>query len=163
MVLVPHPVQRGDVAEPDQRLRVGLEGRDVDAVEQAGAAAPTSQGHDRPDVGVADRLVEIGEPVLVSSLEVAEPVVGMPTETRWPSLVNAILNALGFLRNASMSSFPLFSGESARTSAIIGSVMRYAIGVTSLCVSCVRPPIGLTSMGVDMMPMVWPSPVFCET
>ena len=82
MVLVPHPVQRGDVAEPDQRLRVGLEGRDVDAVEQAGAAAPTSQGHDRPDVGVADRLVEIGEPVLVSSREVAEPVVGMPTETR---------------------------------------------------------------------------------
>jgi len=76
-LLVPDPVKRGDVTETDQRLGVCLEGVDVDASQQPMAAAPTAQSHDRPDLGIADRVVEVGQTVLVLAGEIAESCVYM--------------------------------------------------------------------------------------
>ncbi len=45
-------------------------------------------------------------------------------ETRCPVLVSAMESAAGFVLSASTRSLPVLIGESARTTAIIGSVMR---------------------------------------
>jgi hypothetical protein len=81
-LVVPHPVQGRDVAEADDRLGIRPERRHVDSVQQPQASAPASQAHDRPDLTVANRLVQVAEPVLVGAGEEAEPVVRVRAHPR---------------------------------------------------------------------------------
>jgi hypothetical protein len=73
-------VQVGDVAEPDQRLRVGADGVEVEPVDKALCAGPALGRDDRADLGIGVGGIEVGESVLVTSGQVTAPVQDMLTD-----------------------------------------------------------------------------------
>ena len=71
-MVVPDPMKRRDVAEPDHRFGVCPEGLYVDASQQPQAAASTPQTHDRPHLRIADCIVEVGQAFLVRARKKAD-------------------------------------------------------------------------------------------
>jgi len=70
-------VQEGDVAEPDERLRISAHRVEVDVVGDAVRAGTAPSGDDRPHPGITERIVQVAQSVAVGSRHVPVPVQGV--------------------------------------------------------------------------------------
>jgi hypothetical protein len=73
-------VQIADVAESHERLRIGAHGRHVQTVHDPVRARPAGGRDDRSHARVAQRVIDIREPVLVGAGQEPAPVEGVFAE-----------------------------------------------------------------------------------
>jgi hypothetical protein len=70
-------VQHRDLTEPDQQLRIGANGVERQPIGDPIGPLAAACGDDRPHPPIAQRVVEVGEAVLVAPGEVAPGVEGV--------------------------------------------------------------------------------------
>ena len=73
-------VEVGDIAKPDQRLRIGAHGVEIDPVDDPVRASTATSRDDRPHRRVTERVVQVGETLLVPAGHVTPFVHHVSTE-----------------------------------------------------------------------------------